>query len=101
MISSFMFQMPSAFPQDEIRAYLDARPTVRRDRWDDAVRLFERRIDFSIQTRDVQTVREFALWLRRNYDVTVHDDGFRDITGECDNDLDVLFGKRPRRSLTD
>jgi hypothetical protein len=131
MITSFIFQTAGAFPLEEIRAYLDALPTVRRDRWDDAVyifadddatlrrvvdarenseaiyprivslvRLYDARIDFSLQTRDVQTVREFARWVRRGYDITIQNDAFKDITAECDDNLDHLFGKLQKRRLT-
>lgn len=64
------------------------------------VRLYEKHIDFSLQTRDVKTVREFARWLRRHYDITILDDAFRDITAECDDNLDHLFGKPPKRRMT-
>lgn len=91
MITSFLLQSTKPFPLHEIRAYLDALPTARRDRWGDAVyivaddaatlefvtsareknrvgyprvtslvRLYDARIDFELQTREVETVRAFA-----------------------------------------
>lgn len=130
MISSFLFQSAVPLPLDEIRTHLDALPTVRRDRWDDAVyivaddastlqlvvdareknhegfprvtslvRLYDARIDFSLQTRDVNTARAFARWLRNAYDVTILNEAFKDITAECDDNLDHLFGKPRKRRV--
>jgi len=48
MISSFLFRFAHPFSTDEIRAHLDALPTARRDRWDDAV---------YIVTDDAETLR--------------------------------------------
>jgi len=130
MISSFLFQAATTLPLDAIRAHLDALPTVRRDRWDDAVyivaddaatlqfvvdarekiregyprvaslvRLFDDRIDFSVQTRDVDTVRAFTRWLRGAYDVVILNEAFKDITVGCDDNLDHLFGKPRKRRV--
>lgn len=130
MISSFLFQSASSFPLSEIRAHLDALPTVRRDRWDNDVHiiaddaatlrfatdarennregyprvvslvgLYDTRIDFSLQARDVETVRTFARWLRSVYDVTILNEAFKDITAECDDNLDHLFGKPRKRRV--
>lgn len=130
MISSFLFQSTAPLPSDEIRAHLDTLPTVRRDRWDDAVyivtddaatlqfvldareksregyprvaslvRLYDARIDFTVQTREVNTVRAFARWLRHSYEVTILDEAFKDITAECDDHLDYLFGKARKRRV--
>ncbi|MBA3405606.1 MAG: hypothetical protein H0U13_13160 [Gemmatimonadaceae bacterium] len=131
MISSFLFQSAAPLPLDEIRAHLEALPTVRRDRWDDAVyivaddaatlqlvtdarensgdeayprvaalvRLYDARIDFSLQTREVETVRVFARWLRAGHDVAILDEAFKDISSECDDNLDYLFGTPRKRRL--
>lgn len=130
MISSFLFQSAAPLPLDEIGAHLDALPTVRRDRWDDAVyivaddaatlqfvadareksragyprvaslvRLYDTRIDFTVQTRDVNTVRAFARWLRGAYKVAIQNEAFKDITAECDDNLDYLFGTPRKRRV--
>jgi hypothetical protein len=130
MISSFLFQSAAPLPLDEIRAHLDALPTARRDRWDDAVyivadapatlqfvadareksregyprvaslvRLYDARIDFTVQTRDVNTVRAFARWLRGAYNVVIQNEALKDITAECDDNLDYLFGTPRKRRV--
>lgn len=130
MITSFIFQSPDTFPLEKIHAHLDALPTVRRDRWDDAVyivtddaetlrsvieareedrrryprvmslvRLYDARVDFSVQTRDVVTLRAFARWLRTAHEVAILNEAFEDITSRCDDNLDYLFGKPSKRRL--
>ncbi|MGE0868043.1 MAG: hypothetical protein AB7P03_05770 [Kofleriaceae bacterium] len=63
------------------------------------VRLYEARIDFSLQTRQVEAVRTFARWVRSSYQVVIQDESFRDITANCDDNLDYLFGKPSKRQL--
>ncbi len=64
------------------------------------VRLYDTRIDFELQAREVETVRAFARWLRATHDVAVLDEAFKDITAECDDKLDFLFGQPRKRRLT-
>jgi hypothetical protein len=64
------------------------------------VRLYDARIDFELQTRDVETARAFARWLRGTYDLAILDEAFKDITAECDDKLDFLFGTPRKRRLT-
>ena len=40
----------------------------------------------------VAPARRFAEWLRTRYEVRFMDDGFRDLTSECRENLDYLFG---------
>ncbi|MGE0545863.1 MAG: hypothetical protein AB7O24_31460 [Kofleriaceae bacterium] len=130
MISSFLFQSATPFPQNEIRARLGAIPTARQDRWDEAVyivadnertlqrvvdarasasdpyprvvsliRLYDARIDFSVQTRHVDMVRTFARGVRSAFQIAILDDSFHDITSKCDDNLDYLFGTPSKRQL--
>jgi hypothetical protein len=64
------------------------------------VRLYDVRINFELQTRDVETVRAFARWLHGTYDVVILDEAFKDITADCDDKLDLLFGAPRMRRLT-
>lgn len=63
------------------------------------VRLYESRVDFSLQSKSVETARDFALWMRGAFSFAILDDSFADITSRCDANLDYLFGARLKRPL--
>ncbi len=63
------------------------------------IRLYNTRVDFAVDTLEVETVRAFARWLRGNYRVAILDESFQDITTEVDDNLDYLFGKPRKRRL--
>ncbi len=63
------------------------------------VRLCDARVDFAVDTLEVEAVRAFARWLRGTYDLAILDGAFQDITSEVDDNLDYLFGKPGKRRL--
>jgi hypothetical protein len=63
------------------------------------VALSDTRVDFSLQTQDLEVVRAFARWARARYHVAILDERFKDITAECDDHLDHLFGPSRKRRL--
>jgi hypothetical protein len=63
------------------------------------VQLSASRVLFALQTREVETARAFALWVRRTYDVVVLGERMKDITAATDDDLTNVFGPRPKRRV--
>lgn len=63
------------------------------------VRLYDARVDFAVDTLEVETVRAFARWLLSAYSFAILDEQFQDITSEVDDNLDYLFGTPRKRRL--
>lgn len=63
------------------------------------VELSASRVLFAMQTREVETARAVARWVRRTYDVTVLSESLKDITADTDSDLTNIFGSLPKRRL--
>lgn len=62
------------------------------------VRLYTDHVDFSLQTTEVETARNLARWIRASCQVAILNESFKDISANCDANLDFLFGKpRMRR----
>lgn len=51
------------------------------------------RIDLSYRSADVAPARQFVKWLRHRMPVRIMDETFRDVTAECDPNLNYLFGE--------
>lgn len=64
------------------------------------VELSPSRVLFAMQTREFETARAFARWIRSKYDVAVLTEHLKDITPATDDDLTNLFGPLPKRRLT-
>src|ERR1043166_3075350 len=58
------------------------------------------RVLVAIQSREIETARAFARWVRRTYDVAVLSESLKDITAATDDDLTNLFGPVSKRPLT-
>lgn len=51
------------------------------------------RIDVSFRDHaNVATARRFVQWLRASYETRIMDEAFKDLTSECDEGLEYLFG---------